>query len=52
MGVRATIVTAGQTSMPLLFGAVGSALGVAAAFWAVALALVLGSRIVRRRRAR
>ena len=50
MGVRATIVTAGQTSMPLLFGAVGSALGVTAAFWAVALALVLGSRIVRKRR--
>jgi len=50
VGVRATIVTAGQTSMPLLFGAVGSALGVTAAFWSVALALVLGSRIVRRRR--
>lgn len=50
MGVRATIVTAGQTSMPLLFGAVGSALGVAAAFWSVAVALALGSRIVRRRR--
>lgn len=50
MGVRATIVTAGQTSMPLLFGAVGAALGVTAAFWSVALALVLGSRIVRRRR--
>jgi MFS family permease len=50
VGVRATIVTAGQTAMPLLFGAVGSALGVTAAFWAVAVALVLGSRIVRRRR--
>jgi len=50
VGMRATIVTAGQTSMPLLFGAVGSALGVTAAFWAVAVALVLGSRIVRRRR--
>ena len=50
VGMRATIVTAGQTSMPLLFGAVGSALGVTAAFWSVALALVLGSRIMRRRR--
>lgn len=50
VGVRATIVTAGQTLMPLLFGAVGAALGVTAAFWSVAVALVLGSRIVRRRR--
>lgn len=51
MGLRATIVTASQTSMPLLFGALGSTLGVAAAFWSVALALVLGSRIARRRKA-
>ena len=50
VGVRATIVTAGQTSMPLLFGAVGSALGVAAAFLTVALALALSSRMARKRR--
>ena len=46
VGVRATIVTAGQTSLPLLFGAVGSALGVTAAFLSVALALALASRVV------
>ena len=47
--MRATIVTAGQTMLPLLFGAVGTALGVAAAFWAVAFGLALGSRVVLRR---
>lgn len=50
MGLRAAIVTASQTSMPLLFGALGSALGVGAAFWSVSLALVVGSRIARKRR--
>jgi predicted MFS family arabinose efflux permease len=50
VGVRATIVTAGQTSLPLLFGVVGSALGVTAAYLSVALALALGSRMVRKRR--
>jgi len=50
VGVRATIVTAGQTSMPLLFGAVGSALSVSAAFLSVAVALALGSRVALRRR--
>jgi len=49
-GMRATIVTAGQTSMPLLFGALGTALGVAAVFWSAALALALGSRIILRGR--
>lgn len=50
VGMRATIVTAGQTLMPLMFGALGSALGVAAAFWSTAAALALGSRIARKRR--
>ena len=50
VGLRATIVTAGQTLMPLLFGALGSALGVTAAFWSAAVALALGSRIARKRR--
>ena len=50
VGMRAAIVTTGQTLMPLLFGGVGSALGVAAAFWATALALGLGSRVALRRR--
>ncbi|OGA16429.1 MAG: hypothetical protein A3H32_08325 [Betaproteobacteria bacterium RIFCSPLOWO2_02_FULL_63_19] len=50
VGMRATIVTTGQTLMPLLFGAVGSVLSVAAAFWATALALGLGSRVALRRR--
>lgn len=50
VGLRATIVTAGQTSLPLIFGAIGSTLGVMTAFGSVALALALGSRMMRRRR--
>ena len=49
VGVRTTVITTGQTVMPLLFGALGSAVGVKAVFWAVALALVLGSRAAKKR---
>ena len=52
VGLRATVVTTSQTTMPLLFGALGSTLGVAPAFWAVAIALAAGSRVARKRRAR
>jgi len=49
VGLRAAVVTTSQTAMPLLFGAVGSALGVGPVFWAVAVALVTGSQVARRR---
>jgi len=50
VGIRAAVVTTSQTFMPLLFGALGSALGVAPAFWAVAVALGAGSREAKKRR--
>ncbi|MBI4588931.1 MAG: MFS transporter, partial [Candidatus Rokubacteria bacterium] len=50
VGIRATVVTTSQTFMPLLFGALGSTLGVAPAFWAVAIALAAGSRVAKKRR--
>jgi MFS family permease len=50
VGIRAAVVTTSQTIMPLLFGALGSTVGVAPAFWAVAVALAAGSREARKRR--
>lgn len=50
VGLRAAIVTTSQTAMPLAFGAIGATVGVAAVFWAVAAALVVGSRAARKRR--
>ncbi len=52
VGIRATVVTTSQTLMPLLFGTLGSTLGVAPAFWAVAIALAAGSRVAKKRRTR
>ena len=52
VGVRSTVVTTEQTVMPLLFGVLGSTLGVRAVFWAVALALVIGSQAAKKRRLR
>lgn len=49
VGLRAAIVTTAQTATPLLFGATGTAIGLAYVFWAVAAALVVGSRTARRR---
>lgn len=50
VGLRQMVITTGQTIMPLLFGALGSALGVRTVFWAVALALVVGSRAAKKPR--
>jgi len=50
VGVRTMVITTGQTAMPLLFGAFGSALGVKAVFWAVAFAVAIGSRAAKKRR--
>ncbi|HMA06410.1 MAG TPA: MFS transporter [Ramlibacter sp.] len=49
VGMRTTIVSASQTLFPLLFGALGSALGVAAVFWAGATVLASGGAFARRR---
>jgi len=39
-----------QIAMPLLFGAVGTALGMVPVFWATALLLSVGGLYARRRR--
>jgi predicted MFS family arabinose efflux permease len=48
VGVRMTLVNMSQTSMPLLFGALGAALGMMPVFWLTALALVTGGYFARR----
>jgi MFS family permease len=50
VGMRTSIVSASQTLFPLLFGALGSALGVAAVFWAGATVLASGGAFARRRK--
>jgi predicted MFS family arabinose efflux permease len=49
VGVRMSIVNLSQTSMPLLFGALGTVLGMAPVFWTTALLLCAGSVYARRR---
>jgi len=50
VGVRTTMINASQTFMPLAFGAVGSALGMAPILWTMAGALLAGSWLAGRRR--
>ena len=52
VGVRATLVTFSQTTMPLMFGALGATLGMAPVFLTMSLLLAAGSWYVRRSRAR
>jgi predicted MFS family arabinose efflux permease len=49
VGVRSLILNVSQTGMPLLFGALGEALGMTPVFWAMALCL-LGSGYLARKR--
>ncbi|HWI84604.1 MFS transporter [Ramlibacter sp.] len=49
VGVRTSIVSASQTLFPLVFGALGSAMGVASVFWAGATVLASGGAFARRR---
>lgn len=42
LGVRTLLLNISQTAIPLLFGALGTALGMSPVFWAVAAALALG----------
>lgn len=48
VGIRTTIVSASQTLFPLVFGALGSAVGVSAVFWAGATVLASGGAFARR----
>ena len=48
VGVRMAIINASTFAMPLLFGAVGSTLGLAPVFWAIGAALAGGGFLARR----
>jgi predicted MFS family arabinose efflux permease len=48
LGLRTTLINGSQTVMPLLFGAVGAALGMTPVFWTMSAALILGSAFARR----
>ncbi|TMG88848.1 MAG: MFS transporter, partial [Betaproteobacteria bacterium] len=50
IGVRMSLVNMSQIAMPLLFGALGTVLGMLPVFWATALLLSLGSLYARRRK--
>ncbi len=50
VGIRTGILSLCQTAMPLLFGAIGAALGVAPVFWSMALVLAGGVAFARARR--
>ena len=50
VGVRATLVTFSQTSMPLMFGALGATLGMTPVFLSMSLLLASGAWYVRRTR--
>ena len=49
IGVRSLIINMSQTGMPLLFGALGEALGMIPVFWAMAVCLVVSGCIARKR---
>ena len=48
--MRTTMINTSQTFMPLAFGAVGTALGMAPILWTMAVALLVGSWLASRRR--
>jgi predicted MFS family arabinose efflux permease len=50
VGMRTTMINASQTFMPLAFGAVGTALGMAPILWTMAALLLTGSWLANRRR--
>jgi predicted MFS family arabinose efflux permease len=50
VGVRTTLINASHTTLPLLFGGLGSALGTAPAFWALAVILSAGGVFAGRHR--
>ncbi|HSD55443.1 MAG TPA: MFS transporter [Burkholderiales bacterium] len=50
VGLRTTVLNFVQTTIPLAFGALGSALGVTPIFWAMAIVMAAGTAFARRRR--
>ena len=42
LGLRTTLINGSQTVMPLIFGGVGAALGMAPVFWCIAAVLLGG----------
>ena len=50
LGLRTTLINGSQTVMPLLFGAVGAALGMMPVFWTMSAALLCGSFYAHRAR--
>jgi predicted MFS family arabinose efflux permease len=48
LGLRTTLINGSQTIMPLMFGAVGAALGMGPVFWSIALVLVGGGIFAQR----
>jgi MFS family permease len=50
VGIRTGILSLCQTAMPLFFGAIGAALGMAPVFWSMALVLAGGVAFTRSRR--
>lgn len=49
MGVRATVLNTSHTFLPLLFGGVGTALGIGPIFWSMAACFAAGGYFARRR---
>lgn len=49
VGVRATLVNASQTILPLMFGALGTVVGTVPVFWSLALVLLSGGVFARRK---
>lgn len=49
VGLRTTIINTGQVAMPIFFGAMGTAFGVAPVYWAVAFVLAAGGKFAYRR---
>ena len=50
LGLRTSLINGSQTVMPLMFGAVGAALGMMPVFWTISAALLFGSFYARRAR--
>ncbi len=48
LGLRTTLMNSGQVALPLVFGAVGAAVGLTTVFWSAALCLAAGGYFTRR----
>ena len=49
VGMRATMINFSQTTLPLVFGGIGAAVGIGPVFWVMAASLVWGGLVARRR---